>query len=98
MAGSKVAGEILSEISPAIQVTCFASILDVQWGSEQNELRTRNSTPNHSTIILVVVVGTWIDVRAVEVQIVGVVTIVRRRGPIVPVRATIVHRRAVNVA
>ena len=38
----------------------------------------------------------WGDVRAVEVQVVGVVTTVPRSGPIVPVGITAVDRRTIH--
>ena len=47
-------------------------------------------------VVLVVVVGR-IGVGRVEVQVVGVVAIVHRRGPVVPVRTTIVRIRAIPV-
>ena len=56
-----------------------------QWGAEQNKLRTRNHTPSHPTVILIVVIGTRVNITTVEVHIVGVVTIVGRRRPIVAV-------------
>ena len=49
-------------------------------------------------VVLIVVVRTRIYVVADEVQIVGVVVIVRSRRPIVAVVATIVRRRTVPVA
>ena len=54
--------------------------------------------PNRLTVVLIVVVGTWVDVRTIEVQVVRIVVIVRCTGPIVAVRAPIVRRRIVEVA
>ena len=62
-----------------------------------SHLHTANAT-RHSTVVLVVVVRAWVDVVTVEVQVVRVVATVRRGRPIVPVRATIVHRRTIHVA
>ena len=50
------------------------------------------------TVVLIVVIRTWIHVVTVEVQVVGVVSIARGRRPIVAVVATIVRRRIVPVA
>lgn len=49
-----------------------------------NSLNASDAT-DHSTVVLVEVVRAWVDVTAIEVQVVGVVTIVRRGRPIVPV-------------
>ncbi len=55
-------------------------------------------TAHGVSVVLIVVVRPRVDVRTVEVQIVRVVAIVRRSGPIVPVRAAIVGRAGVPVA
>ena len=59
-----------------------------QWGAERNELRTRNDTHSHSSVVLVVVIGTEVDVATVEVQIAAVVVAVHSTRPIVcvPIR------------
>ena len=69
------------------------------WEAEENEkkvLSTREA-PDHPPVVLVVVVRAWVDVRAVEVHVVSVVTIVPRSGPIVPVGITVVDRRTIHV-
>jgi len=43
-------------------------------------------------VVLIVVIGTWIHVATVEVQIVGVVGIVGSTRPVVAVATTIVRR------
>ena len=73
-------------------------ILHVLQGSSQNKLRTRNHTPSHPTVILIAAIGTRVNITTAEERIVGVVTTVGRRRPIVAVRTTIVNRRTINVA
>ena len=63
----------------------------------REEHSTANKTPNGKTVILIVVVGR-VQVRRVQVQVVGVVVAVRRTTPVVPVRPSIVRRRTVKVA
>ena len=46
--------------------------------------------PSSVAVVLIVVIRTWIDVRTIQVQIVRIVSIVRRRGPIVAVATPIV--------
>ena len=53
--------------------------------------------PDRPTVVPIVVV-VRIHVRRVEVEFVSVVRVVRRRRPIVAVRANIVHRRTIAVA
>ena len=53
-------------------------------------------TPNGLPVVLVVVVG--VHVATVEVQVVGVATIVLSSGPVVAVAAGIVKRAAIVVA
>ena len=55
-------------------------------------------TPNSPPVVLIVVVSTWVDIRAIQIQVVSVVVIVRGRRPIVAVAASIVNRAAVDVA
>ena len=55
-----------------------------------------SNTPNGVSVSLVVVIRR-VHVRRVEIQVVGVVTIVRRRRPIVPVATLIVHAAGVIV-
>ena len=52
----------------------------------------------HTVAVVAIVVVRRIDVRRVEVQVVGVVAIVDRRRPIVAVRPGIVQRARVDVA
>ena len=47
--------------------------------NRERNLSARNNTAHAPSVGLVVVVRAWVDVRRVEVQVVGVVTIVRRR-------------------
>ena len=66
-------------------------ILEVFLGLLKNErgkpLDARDAT-DHPPVVLADVVRAWADVRAVEVQAVGVVTSVPRSRPIVPVGIT----------
>ena len=58
--------------------------------SEEEPLLRPCYTANGKPVVLIVVIGTWVEIRTVEVQSVGVVATVRRRRPVVPVRAAIV--------
>ena len=49
------------------------------------------------TVVLIAVIGTWVDVRTIQVQVVRIVVIVHSRGPIVAVATPIVGRRAIEV-
>ena len=49
------------------------------------------------TVVLIVVIGTGVHVGAIEIQIVGIVVAVGRRGPIVAVAAPIVSRGTIEV-
>ena len=60
-------------------------------------LRT-SYTAGRPSVRLVVAACTWVDVRRVEVQVVGVVIIDRRRRPIVAVATTNVNGGAIHVA
>ena len=55
-------------------------------------------TAHCSTVELIVVVCPWVHVGTIQVQVISVVIIVRRRRPVVAVAASIIHRPAVNVA
>ena len=61
-------------------------------------LRARGDAADSPSVVPVAVVRTWVDVRAEEVQVVGVVGRVSRRRPVVAVQAATVHRAAVDVA
>lgn len=60
-------------------------------------LHARNAT-HHPTVVLADVVRAWVDVDTAEVQAVRADATARRGRPIVPVRATTVHRRTIHVA
>ena len=49
-------------------------------------------------VVLIVVIGTWVHIGAIQVQVVAIVVIVRSRRPIVAVRPSIVGRRCIEVA
>ena len=42
-------------------------------------------TPNTLSVVLIVVIGTWVYVGTIQVQVVAIVVIVRSRRPIVAV-------------
>jgi len=50
------------------------------------------------TVVLIVVIRTWVHIGAIQVQVVRIVVIVRSRRPIVAVAAPIVRRRRIEVA
>ena len=55
----------------------------------EGQLRAEHA-PSSVAVVLIVVIRTWIDVRTIQVQIVRIVSIVRRGGPIVAVATPIV--------
>ena len=50
------------------------------------------------TVVLIVVIRTWVHIGAIQVQIVRIVVIVRSRRPIVAVATPIAGRRRIEVA
>ena len=58
----------------------------------------RYRTPNTVAVVLIVVIGTWVHVGTIQVQVVRIVVIVRSRRPIVAVTTSIVRRRRIEVA
>ena len=55
-------------------------------------------TPNTVAVVLIVVIGTWVHVGTIQVQVVAIVVTVRSRRPIVAVATSIVRRRRIEVA
>lgn len=87
--------------SDAAQGVHKSEPMSVSRALERHELpllSTRGSAADSPAVLLTAAVTAWEDVATVEDQAVGVVARVRRRGPIVAVRATSAHRAAVNVA
>ncbi len=70
---------------------------DTKTGKQQEKVLGTGDAAHGLSVVLIVVVRPGVDVRTIEVQIVRVVVTVRGRGPIVPVRATIVGRARVPV-
>ena len=61
-------------------------------------LALRGQTPNAVAVVLIVVTGTRVHVRTIQVQVVRIEVIERRRRPIVPVSTSIVGGRRIEVA
>jgi len=78
-------------------LTLLAGTIDIRGLGYKTAGTTTGETPHGVPVVLVVVVRTWVDVRAVEVQVVGVVGIVGGSGPIVAVATTIVGRGIIEV-
>ena len=68
---------------------CFTNVKPLHVPGTLKETKRKllhaSDATHHPPVVLVVVVRAWVDVTAIEVQVVGVVTIVRRGRPIVPV-------------
>ena len=57
-----------------------------------------HQAPNWLTVVLIVVIGTWVDIGAIQIQVVAIVVIVHGRRPIVAARPPIIRRRTIEVA